>query len=35
MVPAQIRRRWRWIATHILAFEDESHVQWFEGNFQD
>ncbi|MFY9686986.1 MAG: energy-dependent translational throttle protein EttA [Pseudolabrys sp.] len=23
------------IATHILAFEDESHVEWFEGNFQD
>jgi ATP-binding cassette ChvD family protein len=23
------------IATHILAFEDESHVEWFEGNFAD
>ena len=23
------------IATHILSFEDESHVEWFEGNFQD
>jgi energy-dependent translational throttle protein EttA len=23
------------IATHILAFEDDSHVEWFEGNFQD
>jgi ATP-binding cassette ChvD family protein len=23
------------IATHILAFEGESHVEWFEGNFQD
>jgi ATP-binding cassette ChvD family protein len=23
------------IATHMLAFEDESHVEWFEGNFQD
>ena len=22
------------IATHILAFEGESHVEWFEGNFQ-
>src|SRR6202034_1947253 len=22
-------------ATHILAFEGESHVEWFEGNFQD
>jgi ATP-binding cassette ChvD family protein len=21
------------IATHMLAFEDESHVEWFEGNF--
>ena len=29
----------RWIldriATHILAFEGESHVEWFEGNFED
>jgi len=29
----------RWIldriATHILAFEGGSHVEWFEGNFQD
>jgi ATP-binding cassette ChvD family protein len=23
------------IATHMLAFEDESHVEWFEGNFAD
>jgi ATP-binding cassette ChvD family protein len=23
------------IATHILSFEGESHVEWFEGNFQD
>jgi ATP-binding cassette ChvD family protein len=23
------------IATHILAFESDSHVEWFEGNFQD
>lgn len=23
------------IATHILAFEGESHVEWFEGNFED
>src|SRR6187431_1365277 len=23
------------IATHILAFEDDSRVEWFEGNFQD
>jgi ATP-binding cassette ChvD family protein len=23
------------IATHMLAFEDDSHVEWFEGNFQD
>src|SRR5574341_1562141 len=22
------------IATHILSFEDDSHVEWFEGNFQ-
>src|ERR1700691_2019304 len=22
-------------ATHMLAFEGESHVEWFEGNFQD
>jgi ATP-binding cassette ChvD family protein len=22
------------LATHILAFEDESHVEWFEGNFE-
>jgi ATP-binding cassette ChvD family protein len=22
------------LATHILAFEGESHVEWFEGNFQ-
>ncbi len=23
------------IATHILAFEGESHVEWFQGNFED
>jgi ATP-binding cassette ChvD family protein len=23
------------MATHILAFEGNSHVEWFEGNFQD
>ena len=23
------------IATHILAFEGNSHVEWFEGNYQD
>ena len=23
------------IATHILAFEGESHVEWFEGNFEE
>ncbi|WP_370152497.1 energy-dependent translational throttle protein EttA [Ferrovibrio sp.] len=23
------------IATHIMAFEGDSHVEWFEGNFQD
>ncbi len=23
------------IATHILAFEGESHVEWFEGNYED
>ena len=23
------------VATHMLAFEDDSHVEWFEGNFQD
>jgi ATP-binding cassette ChvD family protein len=23
------------IATHILAFEGESHVEWFEGNYQE
>ncbi len=23
------------IATHMLAFEGDSHVEWFEGNFQD
>jgi ATP-binding cassette ChvD family protein len=23
------------VATHILAFEGNSHVEWFEGNFQD
>ena len=22
------------VATHILAFEGDSHVEWFEGNFQ-
>ncbi|MBS3025555.1 energy-dependent translational throttle protein EttA [Acidiphilium multivorum] len=23
------------LATHILAFEGDSHVEWFQGNFQD
>jgi ATPase subunit of ABC transporter with duplicated ATPase domains len=23
------------VATHILAFEGESHVEWFAGNFSD
>jgi len=23
------------VATHILAFEGDSHVEWFEGNFED
>ena len=23
------------LATHMLAFEGDSHVEWFEGNFQD
>ncbi len=23
------------VATHIIAFEGESHVEWFEGNYQD
>jgi ATPase subunit of ABC transporter with duplicated ATPase domains len=23
------------LATHILAFEGESHVEWFEGNFEE
>jgi hypothetical protein len=23
------------IATHILAFEGDSRVEWFEGNYQD
>ena len=23
------------IATHILAFEGNSHVEWFEGNYQE
>ena len=22
------------IATHIMAFEGDSHVEWFEGNYQ-
>ena len=22
------------VATHILAFEGNSHVEWFEGNYQ-
>ena len=22
-------------ATHMLAFEGDSHVEWFEGNYQD
>jgi len=23
------------IATHILAYEDEGHIEWFEGNFEE
>ena len=23
------------LATHMLAFEGDSHVEWFEGNYQD
>ncbi|RYG41018.1 energy-dependent translational throttle protein EttA, partial [bacterium] len=23
------------LATHILAFEGDGHVEWFEGNFED
>jgi len=23
------------LATHILAFEGEGHVEWFEGNFEE
>ena len=23
------------IATHMLAFEGDSHVEWFEGNYAD
>ena len=23
------------IATHILAYEGDSHVEWFEGNYED
>jgi ATPase subunit of ABC transporter with duplicated ATPase domains len=23
------------LANHILAFEGDNHVEWFEGNFQD
>ena len=23
------------IATHVLAFEDDSEVRWFEGNFSE
>ena len=23
------------IATHMLAFEGDAHVEWFEGNFAD
>ena len=22
------------VATHILSFEGDSHVEWFEGNFE-
>ena len=32
------KRQDRWfldrVATHILAFEGDSHVEWFEGNYQ-
>ena len=23
------------LATHMLAFEGDGHVEWFEGNFED
>jgi hypothetical protein len=23
------------MATHMLAFEGDAHVEWFEGNFED
>jgi energy-dependent translational throttle protein EttA len=23
------------ISMHVMAFERESHIEWFEGNFQD
>ena len=23
------------ICTHMLAFEGDAHVEWFEGNFED
>jgi hypothetical protein len=23
------------LVTHVLAFEGDSHVEWFEGNFED
>ena len=23
------------LCTHVLAFEGDSHVEWFEGNFED
>jgi energy-dependent translational throttle protein EttA len=36
---AMITSHDRWfldrIATHMLAFEGDSHVEWFEGNYQD
>jgi len=26
---------WIGYATHILAYEDEGHIEWFEGNFEE
>jgi hypothetical protein len=38
-VPEDVISHDRWfldrIATHILAFEGDSHVEWFEGNHDD
>ena len=36
-ISQQYQGRWflNKLATHILAFEGGSHVEWFEGNYQD